>query len=116
MLGLWSEQGVYRPEREAAMGLSVGENGRPSGAHTGSRPVCDAAYAKLARELLRKLQLDHDEAFADAVARRFKEGPAKVCCRSIGKWIDRQLLEAGWTQQVLAERLGVDRSAVAKWT
>jgi transcriptional regulator with XRE-family HTH domain len=98
------------------MGLSVGRNGHPSSAATEGRPACDEAYAKIARGFLRKLELDRDEGFADAIARRFKEGPAKVCCRSIGRWIDRHLSEYGWTQQDLADRLGVDRSAVAKWT
>ena len=47
---------------------------------------------------------------------RFKEAPAKVCCRAIGGWIDQRLLGFGWTQHDLADRIGVDRSAVAKWT
>ena len=65
---------------------------------------------------MRKFALDADEGFAAAVARRFKEAPAKVCCRAIGKWIDKKLIHAGWTQNELADRIGVDRSAVAKWT
>jgi transcriptional regulator with XRE-family HTH domain len=70
----------------------------------------------VAQEFLRKFSLDRDEGFAGAVARRFREAPAKVCCRAIGEWIDKKLLDFGWTQAGLADRIGVDRSAVAKWT
>ncbi len=63
-----------------------------------------------------KFSLDRDEGFAAADARRFREAPAKVRCRAIGKWIDKKLLHFGWTQNDLADRIGVDRSAVAKWT
>ena len=101
-----------RTRREAAMGTFAQKNGRP----TEGRPTCDAAYERVAREFLRQLALDHDEDFAAAVARRFKEAPAKVCCRAIGEWIDQRLLGFGWTQHDLADRIGVDRSAVAKWT
>ena len=80
------------------------------------RPACDAAYRKVAGEFLRKLSLEDDDGLTTAVARRFKEAPAKLCCRAIGGWIDRRLLGLGWTQHDLADRIGVDRSAVAKWT
>jgi transcriptional regulator with XRE-family HTH domain len=74
------------------------------------------AYRTVAEEFLRKFSLEDDDGFATVVARRFKEAPAKLCCRAIGEWIDRQLLGLGWTQHDLADRIGVDRSAVAKWT
>jgi transcriptional regulator with XRE-family HTH domain len=98
------------------MGTFAQRNGRPTEAAAEGRPTCDAAYERVAREFLRQLALDHDEDFAAAVARRFKETPLKVCCRAIGQWIDQKLLGFGWTQHDLADRIGVDRSAVAKWT
>src|SRR5271155_215169 len=101
-----------RRRRTAVMGTFAQKNGRC----TEGRPTCDAAYERVAREFLRQLALDHDEDFAAAVAHRFKEAPAKVCCRAIGEWIDQRLVGFGWTQHDLADRIGVDRSAVAKWT
>jgi transcriptional regulator with XRE-family HTH domain len=38
-----------------------------------------------------------------------------LCSRAIGGWINRKLRETNWSQQDLADRLGVDRSAVAYW-
>jgi transcriptional regulator with XRE-family HTH domain len=105
-----------RTRREAAMGTFAQKNGRPTAAAAEGRPTCDAAYERVAREFLRQLALDPDEDFAAAVARHFKEAPLKVCCRAIGGWIDQKLLGLGWTQHDLADRIGVDRSAVAKWT
>ncbi len=105
-----------RTRREAVMGTFAQKNGRSTAAAAEGRPTCDAAYERVAREFLRQLALDHDEDFAAAVAHRFKEAPAKVCCRAIGGWIDQRLLGFGWTQHDLADRIGVDRSAVAKWT
>ena len=98
------------------MGTFAQENGRPMAATAEGRPTCDEAYQRVAREFLRRHALDRDDEFAAAVARRFKEAPAKVCCRAIGGWIDQRLLGLGWTQHDLADRIGVDRSAVAKWT
>jgi transcriptional regulator with XRE-family HTH domain len=102
--------------REAVMGTFAEKNGRPAAAAAEGRPTCDAAYERIAREFLRQLAHDHDEDFAAAVAHRFKEAPAKVCCQAIGGWIEERLLGFGWTQHDLADRIGVDRSAVAKWT
>ena len=98
------------------MGTIAEENGRPTATPGGGRPTYDEAYRRVAREFLRKFSLDGDEEFASTIARRFREAPAKVCCRAIGGWIDRGLLGLGWTQLDLADRIGVDRSAVAKWT
>jgi hypothetical protein len=94
----------------------VGHNGRLGEATLRVPPLYDETYGKIAREFLRKLDRDRDEGFAAAVARQFKEAPARICCRSIGRWIEQQLDAWDWTQQELADRLGVDRSAVAKWT
>src|SRR4051812_38223248 len=102
--------------RGPAMGTIVEENGRPSMPSGRGRPTYDEAYRRVAREFLRKFSLDGDEEFANTVARRFREAPAKICCRAIGGWIDKKLLGLGWTQLDLADRIGVDRSAVAKWT
>ena len=98
------------------MGTFAQRNGRPTTAAVEGRPTCDAAYERVAREFLSRHDLARDQDFAAAVARRFKEAPAKVCSRAIGAWIDQRLLDLGWTQHDLAQRIGVDRSAVAKWT
>jgi transcriptional regulator with XRE-family HTH domain len=108
---------ALRTRREAVMGTFAPKNGRlTTAAAAEGLPICDAAYERVAREFLRQFELDHDEDFTAAVAHRFKEAPAKVCCRAIGGWIDQRLLGFGWTQHDLADRIGVDRSAVAKWT
>jgi len=98
------------------MGTFAGNNGHRAANSAEGQPTHDEAYERVAREFLRKFSLDRDEGFAAAVARRFREAPAKVCCRAIGKWIDKKLLHFGWTQNDLADRIGVDRSAVAKRT
>jgi transcriptional regulator with XRE-family HTH domain len=98
------------------MGTLAGKNGRAAEAVGLGQPHCDRVYHRIAREFLEKCSLAQDEGFITAVARRLREGPAKICCRAIGGWIDRKLLDFGWKQQDLADRVGVDRSAVAKWT
>jgi transcriptional regulator with XRE-family HTH domain len=94
----------------------AGNNGHRGANPAEGQPTRDEIYERVAQEFLRKFSLDRDEGFATAVARRFKEAPAKICCRAIGHWIDKNLLRLGWTQIGLADRIGVDRSAVAKWT
>jgi transcriptional regulator with XRE-family HTH domain len=80
------------------------------------RPTVDQAYERVVGEFLAGSPLDGDEAFAALVAKRFREGPARICSKAIGDWIEHRLVEQGWTQQDLADRVGVDRSAVARWT
>ena len=98
------------------MGTFAGNNGHRERTVAAGQPTRDEAYDRVAQEFLRKFSLDRDEGFAAAVARRFREVPAKVCCQAIGKWMDKNFFGFGWTQDDLADRIGVDRSAVAKWT
>jgi transcriptional regulator with XRE-family HTH domain len=98
-----------------AMRDGLGVNGHALRVEAG-RPSVDEAYRRVVGEFLAKSPLDRDEAFASLVAKRFREGPARVCSKAIGDWIDRRLVEHRWTQQDLADRVGVDRSAVARWT
>jgi transcriptional regulator with XRE-family HTH domain len=98
------------------MGNDIRVNGRSLQILEGNRPTVDQAYERVVGEFLSRLSLDHDEGFASLVAKRFREGPARVCSKAIGDWIERRLVELGWTQQGLADRVGVDRSAVARWT
>ena len=79
-------------------------------------PTVDQAYERVVGEFLAGSPLELEDGFAGQVAKRFREGPARVCSRAIGDWIERRLVEQGWTQQGLADRVGVDRSAVARWT
>jgi transcriptional regulator with XRE-family HTH domain len=80
-------------------------------------PTYKHVYEKIIREHFAASPLDdvEDESFAREVAKRFRKAPLTLCSRSIGKWINRKLREAKWTQQGLADRIGVDRSAVAYW-
>jgi len=115
-LRMMRRSALYRTGREPAMGTFAGNNGHRRANLAAGQPTRDEVYERFAQEFLRKFSLDRDEGFAAAVARRFREAPAKVCCRAIGHWIDKNLLRLGWTQNDLADRIGVDRSAVAKWT
>jgi len=80
-------------------------------------PACEEVYDKIIREHLGAPPLDgvSEGEFAREVARRFRRAPMALCSRAIGGWINRKLRAANWSQQDLADRLGVDRSAVAYW-
>jgi transcriptional regulator with XRE-family HTH domain len=80
-------------------------------------PTCKHVYERVIREYFAHSPLQDvgDESFAREVAKRFRKAPMILCSRSIGKWINRKMREVGQTQQVLADRVGVDRSAVAYW-
>src|SRR3954468_20055740 len=77
------------------------------------RPAADEVYERFVREHLRGAELG--PAFIKGVVKRFRGGPTQLCSKAIGKWLNRRLRQAGWTQQDLAGRIGVDRSAVAYW-
>jgi transcriptional regulator with XRE-family HTH domain len=77
------------------------------------RPTADEVYERFVREHLRGAELG--SAFIKGVVKRFRAGPVQLCSKAIGKWLNRRLRQSGWTQQDLAARIGVDRSAVAYW-
>lgn len=76
----------------------------------------DEVYDRFVGDFLARCPVDTRGEFAAAVAKRFRDGSAKACSAAIGAWVERRLTEEGWTQQDLADRVGVDRSAVARWT
>ena len=83
----------------------------------GGYPTYQEVYLKVIRDHFSHSPLEGvtDEQFVRQVAKRFRNEPVRLCSQTIGKWMNSKLLENGWTQQRLAERLGVDRSAVAYW-
>ena len=76
----------------------------------------DQVYERFVGDYLRQSPLAAGEEFAATVAKRFRDGSARACSLAIGTWVERRLNDEGWTQQDLADRVGVDRSAVARWT
>ena len=98
--------------------MASGTNGKGRAIRiVGAGPLTvDSAYERVVDEYLLRCPIDRDDEFASLVAKRFREGPARACSRAIGEWIDDRLTARGWTQQGLADRVGVDRSAVARWT
>jgi transcriptional regulator with XRE-family HTH domain len=84
--------------------------GCPSVEHVG-------VYEKVIREHFGSSPLEGvtDDQFVRQVEKRFRKAPMVLCSREIGRWINRKLREADWTQENLAEKVGVDRSAVAYW-
>jgi transcriptional regulator with XRE-family HTH domain len=79
----------------------------------GQAPAYDRIYEQFIREHFRQAHLGKQ--FVHNLARRFRQGPMTLCSRAIGLWLNRELRQRQWTQQDLADRLGVDRSAVAYW-
>ncbi len=83
----------------------------------GGHPVrSDGVYDRFVAEYLARCSLEPGAEFASAVAKRFRDGSVRACSLAIGSWVERRLNDEGWTQQDLADRVGVDRSAVARWT
>jgi len=83
----------------------------------GGIPVrSDGVYDRFVGEYLTRCSLEPGAEFASAVSKRFRDGSARACSLAIGSWVERRLNDEGWTQQDLADRVGVDRSAVARWT
>ena len=76
----------------------------------------DEVYDRFVGEYLERCPVAPGGEFAAAVAKRFRDGSARACSLAIGAWVERRLDDEGWTQQDLADRVGVDRSAVARWT
>jgi transcriptional regulator with XRE-family HTH domain len=80
----------------------------------GGHPTYKQLYDQFLEELFEKRSLKR-RSFEEAVKRRFWEEPPKLCSRAIGQWIQTRLQEEGRSQRDLADRLGVDPSAVAYW-
>lgn len=80
---------------------------------SGGHPSYDQVYEKIIRAQLQASALD--DPFLQELVKRFRQGPMMLCSRSIGLWINKRLRQANWSQQDLADRLGIDRSAVAYW-
>ena len=76
----------------------------------------DGVYDRFVGDYLSRCSVDGGVEFGNAVAKRFRDGSARACSIAIGSWVERRLNDEGWTQQDLADRVGVDRSAVARWT
>jgi transcriptional regulator with XRE-family HTH domain len=76
-------------------------------------PTYKRVYTSLIREHFDKATLDDN--FVKGVVKRFRQGPVTLCSKAIGTWINQKLHQMRWTQQELADKLGVDRSAVAYW-
>ncbi len=76
-------------------------------------PTYKQVYTSLIQEQFKKSTLDDN--FVKGVVKRFRQGPVTLCSRSIGIWINQRLHQMQWTQQELADKLGIDRSTVAYW-
>jgi transcriptional regulator with XRE-family HTH domain len=76
-------------------------------------PTYKQVYTRLIQEQFDKSSLDHS--FINGMVKRFRQGPVVLCSRAIGTWINQKLRQRHWTQQELADKLGIDRSAVAYW-
>src|SRR5262249_9034937 len=100
--------GEFRPVRGGTTVSAAPDVGESAG-----HPDYDRVYEHIIGEFLRPV--GSSAALVRGLTKRFRQGPMLLCSREIGKWINRRLKQAGWTQQQLAERLDVDRSAVAYW-
>ena len=76
----------------------------------------NGVYDRFVGDYLARCPIEPAGEFAAAVAKRFRDGSARACSVAIGAWVELRLNDEGWTQQDLADRVGVDRSAVARWT
>jgi len=76
-------------------------------------PTYKEVYSRLIKEQFDRASLD--DHFVQGVVKRFRQGPVSLCSRSIGSWINQRLRQLRWTQQELADKLDIDRSAVAYW-
>jgi hypothetical protein len=76
-------------------------------------PTFDQIYEHVLREPFESSSLG--EEYLKGLAKRFRQGPLTLCSKSIGTWINKKLRQLRWTQEMLAGRVGVDRSAVAYW-
>src|SRR4051794_33483460 len=77
----------------------------------GEVPSFDDEYERF----IRGLKPPIDDTFVEVVVKYFKRMPVNLYSRSIGRWINQQLNERGWTREELAGRIGVHHSAVTHW-
>lgn len=108
--------GSIEPFRQEVRGMKNSKSGRGLKVWglRGSR--ADEVYERFVGDYLNRCTLGSNEDFSSAVAKRFRDASARACSVAIGAWVEQRLTDEGWTQQDLAERVGVDRSAVARWT
>jgi len=78
-----------------------------------NHPIYEDVYARVIKEQFDKSALDDE--FVKELVKRFRQAPVTLCARAIGTWINQKLRQLHWTQQELADKLNVDRSAVAYW-
>ena len=69
-------------------------------------------YQRIVDDAVRAYELG--PRFSESLERRLLEAPAIACSSAIGRWLKCRLRDAHWSQEELARRIGVDRSAVTR--
>jgi transcriptional regulator with XRE-family HTH domain len=77
------------------------------------RPDFSDIYERIVDDAVRAYELG--PGFPESLERGLLEAPAIACSSAIGRWLKCRLRDAHWSQEELARRIGVDRSAVTRW-